>query len=508
ESILQRFRSNTTADNYFKLLAEESQFILVGAQSALYNLSMVTLEEQRRIEWNSSEANIQLCLIKGKAEKDCHNFIRLALKKGDNELFVCGTNAYKANCRHYNITQTEYNFVKEESGEGYCANDHRYSSTALFVDNNLYAGTVAGFSGVDALIYRNPLRTEQFNLKQLNKPRFVSSMHYADQVYFFFREAADEHIRAAYTVSRVARVCANDKGGPHRIRNRWTSFLKAGLNCLVTLKNEDLLPFNDLQSTTDIVNGVYNGVREDIVYGVFTSSSKSFVSSAVCAYRMKDIQEVFRGRIKSATYSKYSEIEQTVGSCVNDSRSLPNATLEFLQNHELMDNAVPALWNVPIIVQTSLKFRYTQITVDKQLETVSGRYFDVLYIGTNDGRVLKVVNVANNRMKHHGNHNQNAPIVSEDITVFPPNTSINKLVVYRTHCEQKLIIVTDNEIKSIPLNNCEAKANSCTKCVALQDPYCAWNLAQKICTGSYERFMERERFAQNVETGFDSKCTE
>lgn len=33
--------------------------------------------------------------------------------------------------------------------------------------------------------------------------------------------------------SRVARVCKWDKGGPHRFRNRWTSFLKSRLNCSI-----------------------------------------------------------------------------------------------------------------------------------------------------------------------------------------------------------------------------------------------------------------------------------
>jgi hypothetical protein len=33
--------------------------------------------------------------------------------------------------------------------------------------------------------------------------------------------------------SRVARVCKWDKGGPHRFRNRWTTFLKSRLNCSV-----------------------------------------------------------------------------------------------------------------------------------------------------------------------------------------------------------------------------------------------------------------------------------
>ena len=33
--------------------------------------------------------------------------------------------------------------------------------------------------------------------------------------------------------SRVARVCKSDRGGPHKHKRRWTTFLKARLNCSV-----------------------------------------------------------------------------------------------------------------------------------------------------------------------------------------------------------------------------------------------------------------------------------
>lgn len=33
--------------------------------------------------------------------------------------------------------------------------------------------------------------------------------------------------------ARVARVCRDDRGGPHRFKQRWTSFLKSRLNCSV-----------------------------------------------------------------------------------------------------------------------------------------------------------------------------------------------------------------------------------------------------------------------------------
>ena len=47
----------------------------------------------------------------------------------------------------------------------------------LFIDNSfffsptdgeLYAGTVSDFSGLDPLIYKDPLRTEQYDFKHLN----------------------------------------------------------------------------------------------------------------------------------------------------------------------------------------------------------------------------------------------------------------------------------------------------------------------------------------------------
>jgi semaphorin 6 len=124
--------------------------------------------------------------------------------------------------------------LKEQAGEGLCPYDPHHNSTAVFAEDNLYVATVAQFSGADPLIYRSPLRTEQFNPKHLNQPNFVSSMHHEDHVYFFLRETAVEYINCGKRVySRVARVCTKDKGGPHKFKNHWTSFVKARLNCSI-----------------------------------------------------------------------------------------------------------------------------------------------------------------------------------------------------------------------------------------------------------------------------------
>ena len=65
-------------------------------------------------------------------------------------------------------------------------------ANVFIADGELYAGTVADFSATDALIIKNRLRTEQYDLKHLNEPHFVSSLEDKDHVYFFFRESAVE----------------------------------------------------------------------------------------------------------------------------------------------------------------------------------------------------------------------------------------------------------------------------------------------------------------------------
>jgi semaphorin 6 len=49
---------------------------------------------EQRITWNSRERDTELCLVKGKSEDDCNNYIRVLAKTETNQLLVCGTNSY------------------------------------------------------------------------------------------------------------------------------------------------------------------------------------------------------------------------------------------------------------------------------------------------------------------------------------------------------------------------------------------------------------------------------
>lgn len=222
-------------------------------RDVIYNISMRGLKENSRLVWPSSGADRELCVLKGKYERDCHNYLRVHARLSDGQILLCGTNSYKPRCRHYAPTEQSadavdaspsssasggnsmrYEITRDVEAQGLCPYSPTHNSTYVFADGQLYSATVADFSGGDPLIYRENLRTEQYDLKQLNQPDFVGAIERNGYVFFFFRELSMEYINFGKAVySRVARVCKNDRGGPYNHGKSWTSFLKARLNCSV-----------------------------------------------------------------------------------------------------------------------------------------------------------------------------------------------------------------------------------------------------------------------------------
>ncbi|KAK3927593.1 Semaphorin-1A [Frankliniella fusca] len=405
---------------------------------------------------------------------------------------------------------------KEYEGTALCPYDPEHNSTAIYSDGQLYAATAADFSGGDPLIYRNPLRTERADLKQLNGPNFVSTMSYGNFIYFFFRETAVEYINCGKAVySRVARVCKQDKGGPHQFGDRWTSFLKSRLNCSVP--GDYPFYFNEIQSMSPIIEGRYAGQGEELLYGVFTTPVNSIGGSAICAFRMRDVLASFDGPFKeqetmNANWLPVQSIkvpEPRPGTCVNDSRTLPDVAVNFVKSHTLMDQAVPAFFGKPILIRVSLQYRLTVIAVDPQVRAPDNKAYDVLFIGTDDGKVIKALNTAAPR------NNTVKTVVVEEIQVLPKEFPVKNLHVVhldvtpgqqRSNLDDKLVVVSDVEIMSIRLQHCD-KVSTCVDCVALQDPYCAWDTKEEKCVTSRGNIdWNMKRFLQDVEGGQPRTC--
>ncbi|XP_065211719.1 semaphorin-1A isoform X2 [Planococcus citri] len=509
---VHRFVGNTTHTDYFKLVVRDGNSLLIAGRNAIYNVSATDLSLHQVLEWYSEQDPINMCILKGKNEENCQNYIRIVARTVSGRLLVCGTNSFKPLCREYAIQVGSYTNMLEKSGQAICPYDPRHNSTFIYVDNELYAGTVADFAGTDPIIYREPLQTEQYDSMSLNAPNFVNALTLGDFVYFFFRETAVEYINCGKAVfSRVARVCKHDRGGPHRFRNRWTSFLKSRLNCSVS--GEFPFYFNEIQSTSDWIVGNYSGHEAHLVYGVFTTPANSITGSAICAFSLQDVSDTFEGNFKeqSELNSNWLPVmsskvpDPRPGQCVNDSRTLPDLTLNFIKMHSLMDEAVPSYFKQPLFIRTAADHRFTHITVDPQIKTVGNKAYDVIFVGTDTGKVVKMVNAA-----AADSRDTVAPVVIEELQIFATNVSVRNLKIVRPDISKdgRLIVVSDNEVLSIPLHRCnDSRITSCSECVALQDPYCAWDKTVGSCRsvtpfkGPDEKF-----FFQNIANGVHQAC--
>jgi len=137
-------------------------------RNLVHNLSLTDLTEQQRLTWYSTENDVKMCVVKGTPEENCQNYIRILVKTGSSNLFVCATNAFKPMCRDYTVHAGNYSMVKEKGGQARCPYDPQHNSTFVYVDGELYTGTVADFAGMDPIIYREPLQTEQYDSMSLN----------------------------------------------------------------------------------------------------------------------------------------------------------------------------------------------------------------------------------------------------------------------------------------------------------------------------------------------------
>ena len=311
------------------------------------------------------------------------------------------------------------------------------------------------------------------------------------------------HFQAVY--SRVARVCKNDNGGPHTFKNKWTTFVKARLNC--SMPGAYPFYFDQVQSMSQVVD-TDNG--DKIIYGVFNTPENSITGSAVCSFRLSDIAESFDGPLKNQKdansnwlpLARHEEPAIRPGSCRNNSQSLDDKYLNFIKENALMDRAVPSSINTPHFIKTSPEERLTTVAVDPRVSVadLSGHSVDVLFIGTTRGRVIKMASYPDD---------SGVPRTSviEEIQVFPVHVAVKNLLVVRGDPGEgrQLVALSDHEVKSLPLERCAAQSG-CGSCVGLRDPYCAWNIQTQTCDRHTGTKVDASSLLQNMARGLHPGC--
>lgn len=233
------------------------------------------------------------------------------------------------------------------------------------------------------------------------------------------------------------------------------------------------------EATTEIINGIYGSgsSRNDIVYAVFTTPQNAIGGSAVCAFAMRDILDAFDGPFKGQksmnsnwlALSKEKVPQPQPGSCVEDSRTLSDSAINFIKSHPLMDKAIPSFLARPILLRVSLQYRFSAIAIHPQVQSMNGNKYDVMYVGTDDGRVIKAVNVASNEgvfdasMDEYSKNPVRTAVISE-VQVLPPGVPIKQMHVALT--TEKLIVASGDMIKAVTLSHC-SNIQSCRYVIQL-----------------------------------------
>ncbi|XP_043577324.1 semaphorin-4E-like isoform X1 [Chiloscyllium plagiosum] len=515
---LKTFTEQRISNYSTLLLSEEHNLLFVGARDAIFALNIDNVSDSiSQAIWAVPESKRNECMYKGKSrETDCRNYIRILQRLTETRMYVCGTNAFQPTCDYMVINNGKIELEnKPEESKGQCPFDPIQRYASLMVDGEFYSATANNFLGTEYILLRslqNNLRSENW-ISWLNDPNFIhldvvqeseSAGGDDDKIYLFFSETAVEfEFYNKLVVSRIARVCKGDRGGQRILQRKWTTFLKASLLC----SSPDLkCPFNIIQ---DVFMLKTSNWRNNIFYAVFISQWGKQDISAICAFSMEKIQEVFNeGKYKSHVMVEQSEMKWVMyrgtvpsprpGACINNnirsngfksSLDLPDTTLQFVREHPLMDDVVTPINNEPKLIKEATK--YTQIVVDRVV-AANQKEYDIIFLGTDSGYLHKTLSL------------KTETFIIEQVQLFISAEPVENLQL--SSQRGQLYIGSPSQVVQVPVAVCTQYVN-CWDCVLARDPYCAWDKNTRHCIDISKKKTGVLNLIQNIENGDPSECS-
>ncbi|EFP01427.1 CRE-SMP-2 protein [Caenorhabditis remanei] len=434
-------------------LADE--FVLLGGRNRVYNVSISSMNEMNRYEWSSSEEARNNCASISQNPAMCENYIRTYFELTNDTFILCGTHGLQPTCAEFKKGNTKP--ARLISAVGMSPIDADSTSPFIRSNDNIITVNVAELSSSEPLLIRRNvikmwkgiendviLRTPR-GLSSFEQANFLSMHKVKKEVLFFFSESPMETEGCGlHKVARVGRVCEDDPGGRLSYSKEWSSYEKARIECSIEENDTDTFYFNQ-----------FAGVAESpsSFYGAFRSQLAGIGASAICKYSKKQISKSFSGGFKE-------NLSDSPDSCAraNDLEELSKLRLRPLIKQKISSN--------PIYIFHG-KDRFVHVLAQEDTRDLNNRAFDILYVGTNLGNVLKIV-VSNSDSTSNvtGRH-------AVTLKVLPSNSKIVDMSFYSKNGLEELVVVTEQSILKMPTATCHLATN-CAECLAHGDPHCAW----------------------------------
>ncbi|XP_034524783.1 semaphorin-4B [Ailuropoda melanoleuca] len=459
-----RFGAENVSNYTALLLSRDGKTLYVGAREALFALnssaSFLPGGTYQELLWSADAERKQQCSFKGKdPQRDCQNYVKILLPLNSTHLFACGTAAFSPLCT--------------------------YVVSAPPCPGSLVAGLgAAALSASGAVAQPRCLVQGRAQGEEVLGEQWVLPLG-----------RGHEGVQAPHPGLCVSPASLSlpqgDEGGERVLQQRWTSFLKAQLLCS---RPDDGFPFNVLQDVFTLSPSPQDW-HDTLFYGVFTSQwhRGTTEGSAVCVFTMKDVQNAFNGLYKEVNREtqQWYTVTHAVptprpGACITNSArerrissslQLPDRVLNFLKDHFLMDGQVRSQ-----LLLLQPRARYQRVAVHR----VRGlhRTYDVLFLGTGDGRLHKAVDVGS---RVH---------IIEELQIFPPGQPVQSLLLDTG--KGLLYAASYSSVVQVPVANCSLY-QSCGDCVLARDPYCAWSRSRCRHISLYQPETASRPWIQDIE---------
>ncbi|NXB96880.1 SEM3D protein, partial [Vidua chalybeata] len=474
------------------LVDEDRAWLMVGAKNHIFLFHLDhPSREPEKIFWPAPREQVEHCQLAGKnVETECANFIRLLQPFNQSHVFACGTGSYQPVCafiqlgaRGKGARAPRMHLVTHslESGRGRCPYSPHEPFTGLLIGGELYSGTSSDFMGSSAAFFRtwvhgaeqSYIRTEQNQDHWLHEPTFVGAYAipdtynpHDDKVYIFFRETAMDagHWEQRHIHARVARVC-KVKLSPRELCGE-----KGSTSTQLAEEGPPAFPCFPCRCSRDTESPVL-------------PDSGVFSGSAVCIYSMAAVRAAFSGPFAHKEGFDYRWVQykgrvpyprpgtcpsETYDPLLQSTKDFPDELISFMRSHQLMWDPVYPQGRQPVLVRVNVPYRLRRLLVHR-LDTES-RDYDVLFLGTDDGKVLKVALA--------GGVSRGPEVISlEEISVTKVPSPI--LDMKLSPKRQELFVSSTHGLLQLSLYRCELYGKTCTDCCLARDPYCTWD--SKTC---------------------------
>ncbi|CAI4221271.1 unnamed protein product [Auanema sp. JU1783] len=458
-------------DSQLTILHNYGSHVLLGGRNAVYNVSLHHMAITYSYVWPTSRESYEECTLITNA--NCHNYIRSYYMKSPTRIVFCGTHGRHPTCKEFEVLSSRS--FNEWEGVGLSPFIEDESNPFLNAHGQIFAVNVPEYSGTDAILLRmntsksdNMIRTARRE-SVFDDAKVLALEPNGNELFTFFAETPSE--REEYgqkRVARVARVCMDDPGAEYH-KDEWSSFAKARIECGIKEMDMNTLYFNLLVSVSP---------TSDYFIGAFRSQLAALNGSAICLFRRKDLSHTFRSAFTSSP---------------KNSNRCPRA----VSRDEQTKMRGKPLINSSVFSTPSFHYYgndlFTSIAVEENVEDLNGEVYDIWYIGTNLGHIMKVW-YSDGKAHHFATFKfmeENSPIRSIFIhTEHLPTSSkdVNKA--------SYLIVQTKNELVRLPTSACSMQT-TCTACLSFHDPSCAWVSLGSDCVNIHENQHRRSLLTQD-----------